>query len=104
MSGKLDQSLDQIMQDTKPTGGRNARRGPKPRNAKSKAKAAIAAPTGGVQKSRPVAKGPAMVAVKTTRALDLESKVIVSNLPEDVTEGQIKRKHANLHFRVTGKL
>lgn len=93
-SGKLDQSLDQIMQDTKPAGGRAGRRERKPRNAKSKAKAAIAAPTGGVQKSRPAARTAARTAPTAPSTIAKsafgESKIIVSNLPEDVTETQIK--------------
>jgi THO complex subunit 4 len=92
MSGKLDQSLDQIMQDTKPAGGRgNRQRRPRPaRNAKAKAKAAIAAPTGGVQKTKAASKAPAVAAPSLTKATPGESKIIVSNLPEDVTETQIK--------------
>lgn len=88
MSGKLDQSLDQIMSDTKPTGRRGGKR-PPPRRAKSKAKTAIVAPAGGVQKARAAPKtapkGPTL-----TAATSGESKIQVSNLPEDVTETQIK--------------
>lgn len=93
MSGKLDQSLDQIMKDTKPTGGRGRfrGRGRAPRDAKSKAKAAIAAPTAGVQKNRNNTKpAPKAPAASITKVQSGESKIIVSNLPEDVTETQIK--------------
>lgn len=91
MSGKLDQSLDQIMKDTKPSGGRGRNKGRPARNAANKAKAAVAAPTGGVQKTTRVRKDP-VVAVSTRPAVPQsgESKIIVSNLPEDVTETQIK--------------
>ena len=89
MSGKLDQSLDQIMQDTKPAGGRPGRRDRKPRIAKNKAKAAIAAPTGGVQKRNTAPRAPAAAAPRAAAASG-QSKIIVSNLPEDVTETQIK--------------
>ena len=93
MSGKLDQSLDQIMKDGKPAGGRVRGRGrPAPRRAANKAKAAIAAPTGGIQKStraRPT-KGTAAAAAPPAPPASGESKIIVSNLPEDVSEQQIK--------------
>ena len=93
MSGKLDQSLDQIMSDTKPAGGRGrgGARKPRPaRNAKSKAKAAIAAPTAGVQKTRATTRAPQVTAPVLTASTSSESKIIVSNLPEDVTEVQVK--------------
>ena len=88
MSGKLDQSLDQIMKDTKPTGGRGRRNVPR-RRAANKAKAAIKAPTGGVQKNTRITTkaAPAPAVVAPTFG---DSKIIVSNLPEDVTETQIK--------------
>lgn len=89
MSGKLDQSLDDIMKDTKPTGGRRFRGKPRPtRRAATKAKAAIAAPTGGIQKSTRAPRT-ANAATLTTPATG-DSKIIVSNLPDDVTELQIK--------------
>lgn len=92
MSGKLDQSLDQIMQDSKPAGGRGRRAGRKPpaRRAATKAKAAIAAPTGGVQKNRANAKTTTTAPTGPAIPASGESKIIVSNLPEDVTETQIK--------------
>lgn len=90
MSGKLDQSLDQIMKDTKPTGGRAPRRPRVPRKAKTNAKAAIAAPTGGVQKTRTNTRAPKPNAATLAANTTGESKIIVSNLPVDVTETQIK--------------
>lgn len=89
MSGKLDQSLDQIMHDGKPAGAarRGGRIGRRPaRSAKSKAKAAIAAPAGGVQKKSARAPAPSALTAPSTG----DSKIIVSNLPEDVTETLIK--------------
>ena len=90
MSGKLDQSLDQIMKDGPKTAGARGPRRPRPaRSAKAKAKAAIKAPTGGIQKNRPETKAPAVASALTSRTTG-ESKIIVSNLPQDVTETQIK--------------
>jgi len=75
--GKLDQSLDEIMKDTKPT---RAGRGRGPRRAAAvKAAAATAAPAGGVAKKTRAPRGPKTVvpaAVPTTG----ESKIIVSGL------------------------
>ncbi|KAJ9149264.1 mRNA export protein mlo3 [Pleurostoma richardsiae] len=85
MSGKLDQSLDEILSSQRKTAGhrRPARR--------SAGRPAATAPVGGVQKtSKPVRNNAAKPApAKTARAAG-ESKVIVSNLPKDVSEGQIK--------------
>jgi hypothetical protein len=102
--GKLDQSLDEIMKDTKPA---RAGRGRGPRRAAAvKAAAATAAPAGGVGKKTKAPRGPkaaAPAAIPTTG----ESKIIVSGLvsspllqyyqapltssqPEDVNESQIK--------------
>ncbi|KAM0717217.1 hypothetical protein Q7P37_007069 [Cladosporium fusiforme] len=87
--GKLDQSLDEIMKDAKPA---RAGRGRAPRRAAVvKAAAATAAPAGGVAKKTRAPKGPKAVAaaapaIPTTG----DSKIIVSGLPEDVNESQIK--------------
>jgi THO complex subunit 4 len=92
MSGKLDQSLDQIMKDTKPAGGRvnRSRRGVPARSAKSKAKAAIAAPTGGISKNKSTKPTTTLKSAALSAAASGESKIIVSNLPEDVNEALIK--------------
>lgn len=91
MSGKLDQSLDQIMKDAKPTGGRRGRTGRLPaRKAAVKSKTAttaVIAPSGGVQKKTKAAK-PTKAAA--TVPMTGESKISVSNLPEDVNEALIK--------------
>ena len=89
MSGKLDQSLDQIMKDTKPAGGRHGRQARPRRRAAVKAKTAIAAPTGGVKKNIKAAPAKSNASVLTASTTG-DSKIIVSNLPEDVTETQIK--------------
>lgn len=87
--GKLDQSLDEIMKDTKPA---RAGRGRGPRRAAAvKAAAATAAPAGGVSKKTKAPRAakvaaPAAPAVPTTG----DSKIIVSGLPDDVNESQIK--------------
>lgn len=93
MSGKLDQSLDEIMKDSKTTGGVKRGRGRvSTRKAAIKSKAATTAavaPSGGVQKKTKAAKqpprGPAAAAPQNGL-----SKIQVNNLPEDVTEALIK--------------
>ncbi|MCJ1309841.1 hypothetical protein MMC25_003502 [Agyrium rufum] len=87
MSSKLDQSLDQILTSRRQTGRRGGRgrgRAGGPRNA--------AAPAGGIKKNAPRAAKTAAVAA-TTKAIapaGADSKVIVSNLPTDVDEAQVK--------------
>ncbi|KAI1388906.1 uncharacterized protein F4822DRAFT_261839 [Hypoxylon trugodes] len=86
MSGKLDQSLDEIVStQRRAAGGR--RRVPR----RSAGRATTAAPVGGVQKT---SKPPRAAATKQVPAKagggNGESKVVVSNLPKDVNEGQIK--------------
>jgi len=77
--GKLDQSLDEIMKDTKPT---RAGRGRGPRRAAAvKAAAATAAPAGGVAKKTRAPRGPKAVAsVAAAVPTTGESKIIVSGL------------------------
>jgi len=91
MSSKLDQSLDTIMGESK--GARSAGRGPKSaqrpqRRAAAKAKAAIA-PAGGVQKNPRAARATTQ-ATPVTKPATGDSKIIVSNLPLDVTETLLK--------------
>ncbi|KAF2723887.1 hypothetical protein K431DRAFT_301405 [Polychaeton citri CBS 116435] len=86
-AGKLDQSLDQIMKDSGSTGRRPGRRNAR-RVAKTKATAAVA-PTGGVKKNKKDDKAKTVApTVKPTKVGD--SKILVSGLPEDVNETQIK--------------
>ncbi|MCJ1231304.1 hypothetical protein MMC12_007981 [Toensbergia leucococca] len=87
MSGKLDQSLDEILSSRRQT----ARRGGRGRRAPNPTRTSVAAPVGGIKKNTKVAKGFAKSAVPTGPAAgNGESKVIVSNLPPDVSEAQIK--------------
>jgi len=84
MTGKLDQSLDSILaahRKTKPRGSLRHRR------AGNKAKAS-APPVGGVSKTKPVKKNDKSSAGPSTAKG--QSKVMVSKLPHDVTEAQIK--------------
>lgn len=76
--GKLDQSLDEIMKDTKPT---RAGRGRGPRRAAAvKAAAATAAPAGGVAKKTKAPRGPKAAAPAAAIPATGESKIIVSGL------------------------
>jgi len=89
MSGKLDQSLDEILKTQKGSiRGRGTRRG---RRAPSGARATpvVAAPVGGVKKNSKQAKG-AVKSVPTGPAAGGNTRVQVSGLPKDVTESQIK--------------
>lgn len=90
MSGKLDQSLDEILSTQKSVrGGRGPRRGRRAPQA-GRATAVVAAPVGGVKKNAKQAKG-AVKAIPTGPAGgNGESKIQVSNLPKDVDEAQIK--------------
>ncbi|EMC91922.1 hypothetical protein BAUCODRAFT_152279 [Baudoinia panamericana UAMH 10762] len=85
MSGKLDQSLDTIMAEGGNKGGRRGRRVPARRAAG--AKPAVAAPTGGVQKTT---RAPRTTASAPTAPASGDSKIIVSNLPQDITELLLK--------------
>lgn len=79
MSGKLDQSLDEILSTRRKTAGRRGRGGRRPGNG---TKATTAAPVGGIQKKTRGAKtAPAKGAVPSGPAAGSgESKIIVSNL------------------------
>ncbi|TPX17055.1 uncharacterized protein E0L32_012289 [Thyridium curvatum] len=85
MSGKLDQSLDEILSTQRRSAGR--RRSTR----RSTGQPARAAPVGGIQKNTKPARGntsktaPAKAAGATG-----VSKIVVSNLPKDVSESQIK--------------
>jgi len=87
MSGKLDQGLDEIIStQRRAVGGRrqNQRRS-------TGGRPATTAPIGGVKKTTKQPKGPATKqgAAKAIGA-NGDSKVVVSNLPKDVNESQIK--------------
>ncbi|KAI1179772.1 hypothetical protein F4777DRAFT_574597 [Nemania sp. FL0916] len=85
-SGKLDQPLDEIISTQRRAAGGHRRS--QRRNA---GRPAVAAPVGGVQKT---SRQPRHAATKQTPAKSAggngESKVVVSNLPKDVNEIQIK--------------
>ncbi|KAJ9192057.1 hypothetical protein DTO166G4_2715 [Paecilomyces variotii] len=87
MSGKLDQSLDEILSSRRQgnAGRRNARR----RSGGAKA-AASAAPVGGVKKNTKGAKPAGKGAPTGPAGVSGESKIMVSGLPPDVNEAQIK--------------
>ncbi|KAK2810902.1 hypothetical protein FQN50_002493 [Emmonsiellopsis sp. PD_5] len=82
MSGKLDKSLDELLSGQQRGGRRGTRR--------STRSARATAPVGGVKKTTRNAKS-ASKAIPTAPALGLgESKIIVSGLPSDVSEANIK--------------
>ncbi|KAJ4320447.1 RNA-binding RNA annealing protein [Fusarium piperis] len=85
MSGKLDQALEDITQAQR----RSARRRNNPR--RSTGRPAASAPVGGIQKNLKPARGAGAkpVPAKATPT-NSDSKIIVSNLPKDVSEQQIK--------------
>ncbi|KAI1825781.1 hypothetical protein F4861DRAFT_537800 [Xylaria intraflava] len=86
MSGKLDQPLDEIIStQRRAVGGR--RRSQR----RSTGRTATTAPVGGVQKtSKPPRNAVTKQAPVKAAAAHGESKVVVSNLPKDVNESQIK--------------
>lgn len=84
MSGKLDQSLDEILSTQHKSGQR--RRSTR----RSSGRPATAAPVGGIQKSTRPARNAAKPAPAKNAGMIGESKIMVSNLPKDVSEGQIK--------------
>lgn len=87
MPDKLSQSLDQILSERRkntrrPRGGRRSAAGAKP---------TTTPPVGGVKKVTKSDKKPEKAAVPTgPSGSSAESKILVSNLPMDVTETQIK--------------
>lgn len=87
MSGKLDQSLDTIMTESKvgrPRGGAGrGGRQVRPR----KAKAVAPAPTGGIQKNNRAPRGAPTAPAVLPQG---EAKIMVSNLPQDITEQLLK--------------
>ncbi|KAK4154266.1 hypothetical protein C8A00DRAFT_14566 [Chaetomidium leptoderma] len=87
MSGKLDQSLDEIL--TSQRRNQQGRRRSQRRTA-GDARPATTAPAGGVQKNTKPARGSSKPTPAKGAGLTGESKIMVSNLPKDVSEGQIK--------------
>ncbi|OJK01586.1 hypothetical protein ASPACDRAFT_1854957 [Aspergillus aculeatus ATCC 16872] len=82
MSGKLDKSLDEILV--------SRRQGARRRDRRSAPKAAAASvPVGGVKKTTKTAK-PAGKVAQNGHPVSRESKIMVSGLPADVNEANIK--------------
>jgi len=88
-SGKLDQSLDEILSTTKRSSvrgrGRQGRRVSRPGKA-----IVVPAPVGGIKKSTKQAKGATKVIPTGPSGGNGDSRIQVSNLPKDVSESQIK--------------
>ncbi|KAI0162767.1 hypothetical protein BJ166DRAFT_612747 [Pestalotiopsis sp. NC0098] len=87
MSGKLDQSLDEIVSTQRKAGGRRGGRNPARR---ASGRTTTVAPVGGVQKNSKKPQTAAKQAPAKASGGPGDSKVVVSNLPKDVTESQIK--------------
>lgn len=89
MSGKLDQSLDEILSTNKRSvirgKGRGRRRASQPGRT-----TAVAAPVGGVKKNAKQAKGAVKAVPTGPSGATGDSRIQVSNLPKDVNEAQIK--------------
>lgn len=86
MSGKMNQSLDEILSSQR----RNATRG-RAAQRRSSGRPSKAAPVGGVQKTAKPARGTAGKPAPTRATGTIgDSKIVVSNLPKDVSEAQIK--------------
>ncbi|KAK2752898.1 hypothetical protein FQN54_008051 [Arachnomyces sp. PD_36] len=87
MSGKLDQSLDEILSTRR--GG--SRRGTRNRASRGgKAQPAAAAPVGGIKKATKNTKATGKSVPTGPSGASGESKIIVSGLPPDVNEANIK--------------
>ncbi|EAQ86635.1 hypothetical protein CHGG_07888 [Chaetomium globosum CBS 148.51] len=87
MSGKLDQTLDEIL--TSQRRNQQGRRRSTRRTAGT-TRPAPAAPAGGIQKSTKPARGANKPTPTRAGGVTGESKIMVSNLPKDVSEAQIK--------------
>ncbi|KKY18977.1 putative rna recognition motif containing protein [Diplodia seriata] len=92
MSDKLNQSLDEILKANK----RATRARPATRRTASGKGAAATAPVGGVKKNTKAPKAATKANIPTGPASKAhgDSKILVSNLPHDVTEPQIKEYFA----------
>ncbi|KAK6067073.1 RNA recognition domain-containing protein [Seiridium cupressi] len=86
MSGKLDQSLDEIVSTQRKAGGRRGRNPAR----RASGRPATTAPVGGVQKNSKKPQAATKQAPAKAAGGPGDSKVVVSNLPKDVTESQIK--------------
>ncbi|QSZ36016.1 hypothetical protein DSL72_007140 [Monilinia vaccinii-corymbosi] len=90
-SDKLGQSLDEILATQRGAGtGRGGRGGGRRGGRPSGGRNATAAPVGGVSKSKKPVKGSIKATPTGPSGGNLPSRIVVSNLPYDVTEQQIK--------------
>ncbi|KAK3989785.1 hypothetical protein QBC44DRAFT_77664 [Cladorrhinum sp. PSN332] len=87
MSGKLDQSLDEILSSQRKN--QQGRRKSQRRSVGAN-RPTPTAPTGGIQKSTKPARNATKPSAGKGAGLIGESKIVVSNLPKDVSEAQIK--------------
>ncbi|KAL1879986.1 hypothetical protein VTK73DRAFT_6376 [Phialemonium thermophilum] len=83
MSSKLNQSLDEIVSSQRKAAGRR-------RSGRRSSSHPTAAPAGGIQKNTKPARNAAKPAPNKGTGLTGESKIMVSNLPKDVSEDHIK--------------
>ncbi|CAG8949615.1 hypothetical protein HYFRA_00007848 [Hymenoscyphus fraxineus] len=92
MSGKLDQSLDEILSSTnRRSSVRGGAKGSAvTRRSRRTAKPTVAPPVGGVKKPQRGGKTGAKAIPTGPSGLSGESKILVSNLPKDVTEAMVK--------------
>ncbi|CAO2650458.1 Nn.00g017500.m01.CDS01 [Neocucurbitaria sp. VM-36] len=86
MSNKMEQSLDEILKANKST----TRRGRGGRRSNAGRAAATAAPVGGVSKSTKPARHAKATPTAPAAASSGETKIMVSNLPLDVEQGQLQ--------------
>ncbi|KAF7854584.1 hypothetical protein EAF04_010393 [Stromatinia cepivora] len=101
-SDKLGQSLDEILATQRAAGaGRGGRGGGRRGGRPSGGRNATAAPVGGVSKSKKPVKGSVKPAPTGPSGGNAPSRIVVSNLPYDVTEQQIKEyfHEAKLHTK-----
>ncbi|RAL67295.1 hypothetical protein DID88_008058 [Monilinia fructigena] len=101
-SDKLGQSLDEILATQRATGtGRGGRGNGRRGGRASGGRNATAAPVGGVSKSKKPVKGSTKATPTGPSGGNVPSRIVVSNLPYDVTEQQIKEyfHEAKLHTK-----
>ncbi|TGO76654.1 hypothetical protein BELL_0144g00170 [Botrytis elliptica] len=102
-SDKLGQSLDEILATQRASGtGRGGRGGGRRGGRAPGGRNATAAPVGGVSKSKKPVKGAVKPAPAGPSGGNAPSRIVVSNLPYDVTEQQIKEyfHEAKLHTKI----
>ncbi|KAI9645121.1 RNA-binding RNA annealing protein [Ciborinia camelliae] len=100
-SDKLGQSLDEILATQRAGASRGGRGGGRRGGRPSGGRNATAAPVGGVSKSKKPVKGSSKAAPSGPSGANAPSRIVVSNLPYDVTEQQIKEyfHEAKLHTK-----